>query len=506
MKIFSGSQIRLIDNYTIENEPVKSIDLMERAAYKLLEWLLAHFERPAHFVIFVGPGNNGGDGLALARLLQENRYEAEVFYISSGNKTSDDWNTNAERVRMTQGVRFNHITSPENFPAICYNDIIVDAIFGIGLTRPVDGLVADIIRKINSIGNTVISVDIPSGLYTEDNSANNPENIIRANHTLTFQFPKLSFLFAENHCYTGEWHVLPIGLHPGALRDFSSPYFLVEGSGYGMQFRKRQIHDHKGMFGHGLLVAGSAGKIGSAILASKAALRTGIGLLTCRLPSAGSSILHTTLPESMVSADENADHISKLPSLEPYNSVGAGPGLGKHEDTCNVIDSLFSHCSMPMVLDADAINIISENRHLIEKLPAGTVLTPHPKEFERLVGKTSDSFSRLILQMDFAEDHRCIVVLKGAYTSIALPDRRVYFNNTGNPGMATAGSGDVLTGMILSLLAQGYNPEDAAIKGVYLHGLAGDLAAIEKGYESLIASDIIDNIGNAYKFVRSKTY
>jgi ADP-dependent NAD(P)H-hydrate dehydratase / NAD(P)H-hydrate epimerase len=506
MKIFSGNQIRQIDNYTIENEPVKSIDLMERAAYKLLEWILANFERPAHFLIFAGPGNNGGDGLALARLLNENRYGVEVFFISAGNKTSQDWNSNSERVRMSPEIKFTVITSQDNFPAVCYNDIIIDAIFGSGLTRPVEGLVADIIRRINTTGNTVISVDIPSGLFTEDNSKNDHDNIIRATHTLTFQFPKLCFLFAENYCFTGEWHVLPIGLHPGAIRDVPSPYYLTEGSEFGSQFIKRKKHDHKGMFGHGLLVAGSEGKMGAAVLASKAALRTGIGLLTCRLPSDGSNILHSTVPETMISSDESSIHVSKLPPLEPFNSVGVGPGLGKHEDTFKMMDTLFEECSLPLVIDADAINIISEHRKLIEDLPAGTILTPHPKEFERLAGKTSDSYSRLYLQIAFAEKYKCIVILKGAYTSIALPDGRVYFNSTGNPGMATAGSGDVLTGMILSLLAQGYSPEDASIKGVYLHGLAGDFAAKEKGYESMIASDIIDNIGNAFNFVRLKSF
>jgi len=506
MKIFNSSQIKVIDSCTIKNEPVKSAELMERAAHKLLEWLMYHFERPAHFVIFIGPGNNGGDGLALARLLKEHRYDIEIHYVNLTDKVSEDWNINVRRLEKLENIQFNSLTGVEQFPLICANDIIIDAIFGSGLTRPADGLAGEVIRKINSTGNVVISVDIPSGLFSEDDSNNSPDNIIKADHTLSFQFPKLSFLFPENNCYTGEWHLLPIGLHPACIRDTLTPYYFIDEKEVNPLLRRRNKFDHKGKFGHGLLIAGSKGKIGAAVLSSRAALRTGIGLITCHVPADGRNVLHTSVAEAMISSDENDDLITSLPDLTPYNSIGIGPGIGTDKTTGKVLQNLLSVCDKPLVIDADAINILGMNKKWLSSLPMGSILTPHPKEFERIAGSTDNSYKRLLAQISFSERYKCVIVLKGAYTSVSLPDGRVFFNSTGNPGMATGGSGDVLTGMILSLIAQGYSPENASITGVFLHGLAGDLAAEKSCYESLVASDIIENIGNAYNVIRDITY
>jgi ADP-dependent NAD(P)H-hydrate dehydratase / NAD(P)H-hydrate epimerase len=506
MKIFSSDQIKKIDSYTIENEPVKSIDLMERAAHKLLEWLMQHYERPAHFIIFAGPGNNGGDGLALARLLKENRYDVEIHYISFTDKVSEDWNINFQRLEQLKDIQFNKLSSAEQFPLICAEDIIIDAIFGSGLTRPVDDLAGEVIRKINNSGNLVISIDIPSGLFSDDNSRNSHENIVRANHTLSFQYPKLAFLFAENNSYTGEWHLLPIGLHPASLRDTITPYFLIDEKEISPLLTIRNKFDHKGRFGHGLMIAGSMGRIGAAILSAKAALRTGIGLLTCHVPGDGRNVIHTSVCEAMVSTDENNEIITNLPDLTPYNAIGIGPGMGTDHSTQKVVNKLLSDNIAPLVLDADAINILGLNKEWLSYLHAGSILTPHPREFERILGPTTNSYERLMAQISFSDKYNCVVVLKGAHTSVSLPDGRVFFNTTGNPGMATGGSGDVLTGMILSLLAQGYSPENAAITGVFLHGLAGDIAAEKSCFESLIASDIIENIANAFNYIRSVTY
>ncbi len=506
MKIFSSEQIKNIDSYTIENEPVKSVDLMERAAHNLLDWLMQRFERPAHFIVFAGPGNNGGDGLALARLLKENRYDVEIHYVSFADKVSEDWTINFQRLELLKNIQFNKLTSPDQFPLVCAEDILVDAIFGSGLTRPAEGLAGEVIRKINNTGNLVISVDIPSGLFSGDNSRNIKENIVRANHTLSFQFPKLAFLFAENYCYTGEWYLLPLGLHPASIRDTITPYFLLDEKEIRPLLKKRSKFDHKGKFGHGLLVAGSSGKFGAAVLSAKAALRTGIGLLTCHVAAGASVIIHTSVSEAMVSSDQNNGIITALPDLSTYDAIGIGPGIGIDIATRNMLNKLLSDNIAPLVLDADAINILGLNKEWLSYLPAGSILTPHPKEFERITGPNPDSYSQLMSQVSFSDKFNCVVVLKGAHTSVSLPDGRVFFNNTGNPGMATAGSGDVLTGMILSLLAQGYSPENAAITGVFLHGLAGDLAADKSCFESLIASDIIENIGNAYNYIRSVTY
>jgi NAD(P)H-hydrate epimerase len=390
----------------------------------------------------------------------------------------------------------------DQFPVICSDDIVIDAIFGSGLKRPADGLAAGVIRQINQIDCTVIAVDIPSGLFGEDNSRNTPDNIIKADITLSFQFPKLSFLFVDNYPFVGEWHLLPIGLHPNAIRDTETPFHFTEEKDIAPLLKRRAKFDHKGMFGHGLLIAGSQSKTGAALLAAKAALRSGIGLITCHVPWGSGSVIQSSLPEAMIQPDKNQTVISQIENLLSFSAVGIGPGLGTGEETINAFHDLLKTCEKPMVMDADAINILGLNKDWISLIRPGTILTPHPKEFERIAGKTADGYSRLLKQISFSIEHKCIIVLKGAYTSISMPDGRVIFNSTGNPGMATAGSGDVLTGIILSLLAQGYSQENASVVAVYIHGLAGDIAAEKSSFESVIASDIIENTGNAFKRIR----
>ncbi len=503
MKIFSSSQIREIDDYTIRYEPVASSDLMERAAGQIFNWYVSRFDRTHRIYIFAGPGNNGGDGLVLARMLSANRYEAELHYVQFTDKTSPDWDKNRLRMQAETDVRLNSLDSPDKFPVIGPGDIIIDAIFGSGLTRPAEGLAAQVIKEINGVDCIKISVDIPSGLFGEDNSSNSSDNIIRADYTLSFQFPKLAFMFAENYQYTGEWFFLPIGLHSDAIRDFPTPYNMIVKGDVLPLLKKRKKFDHKGNFGHGLLVSGSKGKTGACILSAGAALRSGIGLLTCHIPSEGASVLHCSVPEAMVSHDSSSEFVSDIGEIELFSAVGLGPGIGTSPETQKALHRMLIKCNKPVILDADALNILSANKEWLSLLPAGTILTPHPKEFERLAGKTENGFARLARQREFSLKYECIVILKGAYTSITNRKGEVFFNSTGNPGMATAGSGDVLTGMLLSLLAQGYLPEDAAMLGVFMHGLAGDIAAGESCYESIIASDIINCIGKAFNSIRT---
>jgi len=499
MKIFRTEQIKGIDEYTIKNEPVASVDLMERAAEQLFSWHLRNFDRSRRVMVFAGPGNNGGDGLALARLLSDNRFNVEVFFVKISSRTSDDWNWNFQRLENETSVLFNTIESIEQFPFISSGDIIIDAIFGSGLTRPVEGLPALVIKKINQTGTFVISVDIPSGLFGEDNSSNDPDTIVQADYTLSFEFPKLCFMFAENDRYIGEWYVLPIGLSKNAVITTKTPYSFIDNNYVKELLRKRKKFDHKGKYGHGLLIAGSYGKIGAAILGAKAALRTGIGLVTCHVPGCGYEIIQTATPETMVSTDKNEMYFSDPVESDKYNAIGIGPGIGINPVTLEAFHALLLNPSgKPMVIDADGINILGMNKEWFSILPDKAILTPHVKEFERIAGTTGNSFGRLERQLELAVKYQCIIIIKGAYTSIVTPGGEVIFNSTGNPGMATAGTGDVLTGMILSLLSQGYSPVDASAAGVYLHGLAGDIAASKSGYESIIASDIIDNIGNAF--------
>jgi hydroxyethylthiazole kinase-like uncharacterized protein yjeF len=502
MKLFRSDQIREIDKRTIIEEPVSSVDLMERAAMQLLKWYMGNFERSNRVLIFVGPGNNGGDGLALARLLESNRYVAVVYYVEFTEKTSEDWKTNFMRLKKETKTEVKYLKKISQFPAVAPEDIIIDAIFGTGLTRPAEGLAADVIRQINKADNTVISVDIPSGMYSEDNTGNNYENIVTACYTLSFQFPKISFMFAENAGFVGEFIILPIGLSQDVIRNMITPYTLISKKYVASLLKKRNKFDHKGNFGHGTLFAGSSGKMGAAVLGAKAALRSGAGLITCHVPGCGVSVVQSSIPEAMVESDRNEKHLSETGNTDSYTAVGIGPGIGTEPESQRVLHKLLEECRKPIVIDADGLNILSLNKEWLALIPKGAILTPHPKEFERLAGKTDNGFLRLKKQIEFSALHECIVILKGAHTSITSPGGNVFFNTTGNPGMATAGSGDTLTGILLSLLAQGYAPENAAVAGVYLHGLAGDLAAEKLCYESIIASDIIKYLPEAFNKVR----
>jgi ADP-dependent NAD(P)H-hydrate dehydratase / NAD(P)H-hydrate epimerase len=506
MKIFPCEQIKDIDKYTILHEPIASIDLMERASLQLFLWITAKFSRSYRLLVFVGPGNNGGDGLALARMLAVARYSVDLYYVKFTENVSEDWTKNQKRLLDETPVKLNIISDISKFPVIHVGDIIIDAVFGSGLSRPVTGLPGEVIKGINNVDATVISVDMPSGLFGEDNSKNIMGNVVKADYTLSLQFPKLSYLFAENSFYVGNWEVLPIGLHENAIRSTNSIYSLIENDYVVSKLISRNKFDHKGIYGHGLLVSGSLGKLGAAVLSAGAALRTGIGLLTCHLPICGSIIMQSSLPEAMVKTDSCKEYISDIGNIDSYKAVGIGPGMGTEERSQIALQNLLSICSKPLVIDADALNVLSLHKKWLSMLPAGTILTPHPKEFERLAGKTVNSFDRLIKQIEFSKKYNCIVVLKGAYSSITTAKGNVIFNNTGNPGMATAGSGDVLTGIILSLLAQGYEPENAAVIGVYIHGLAGDIAAEESCYESIIATDIINCIGKAFNTTREPKF
>lgn len=498
MKILRSSQIRDVDAYTIKNEPISSINLMERAAKTITLQIVDKYPLKTEVKIFVGPGNNGGDGLAVARQLFNAGYFPTVYLLKISNKLSPDAEINLERVKKIETLQVHELHNEKDFPVIDKNDLVVDALFGSGLKRKLEGLPARLVRHMNRSGAVIVSIDIPSGLFGENNTENDPESIIQATHTFTFQMPKLSFFFPGNEKFVGQWEVLDIGLMQKAIDNIDSGYFMLSRKDISKKIIQRNKFSHKGTYGHVILIAGSYGKMGAAVLSAKACLRTGCGLVTVHVPKTGYEILQTTLPEAMISIDWSDIIFTDVPDVEKYSCVGIGPGIGTKQNTKKGLYNLFERVKSPMVIDADALNILGEHKEWIRKIPANSILTPHPKEFERLTGQSTDDFERNQLQIKFAEENNVILVLKGAYTSIALPDGTCYFNSTGNPGMATAGSGDVLTGIFLSLLGQGYNPADAAKIGVYLHGLAGDLSSDKIGQEAMIASDIIENIGNAY--------
>ncbi|NND09284.1 MAG: NAD(P)H-hydrate dehydratase [Saprospiraceae bacterium] len=495
MKIFSADQIKFIDDFTIRNEPISSLDLMERAASKAFEWILKHYKlNNQRFVVFAGPGNNGGDGLAIARMLSRAGRSVLVFTLGIGKSRSADFASNLERLREQGSVDLHNLNEGDELPSIAQDDVLIDAIFGSGLNKPVTGYWAQLVRHLNDFVNKVIAIDIPSGLSADDIS--NGE-VIEAAHTLTFQQPKLSFFMPESQRWLGTWKVLDIGLHPEAIEETSTPHRMLTKQIIAGSLKVRERFDHKGTFGHALLICGGYGMVGAALLSAKACLRSGVGKLTVHVPKYAYTVLQLGVPEAMVEIDEHEYWFSGREEKGLHEATAIGCGIGQNSFTCSGLESLLRKAQRPLVIDADALNIIAKNPSWLELLPPNSILTPHPGEYRRLFGKWDHSFMRLKQQIALSLRHQIIIVCKGAHTCITTPDGQVFFNTTGNPGMATAGSGDVLTGVITGMLAQGFEPVTSACLGVFLHGLAGDLAAKKVGHYALIASDIIDHLGAA---------
>lgn len=504
MKIFSVDEIREADAATIKNEPISSIDLMERAATQLFLWIQDHVKTEKKIYIFAGLGNNGGDGLALGRMLAKYGYLVTINIIRYSEKTSEDFQINYERLSGISGITIVDITDANELQRIEAEDVVVDAIFGSGISKPIKGNIGSVVDFINNTEAITIAIDMPSGLFADSTSIEKNGAIIKADYTLSFQFPKLAFLLPENEMFVGNWEILDIGLSADYTKStVTNNHFIVEPDIQPL-LKGRSRFSHKGTYGHALLIAGSYGKMGAAILASKACLRAGVGLLHTHVPKVGLQVLQTASPETMISIDRYDNYFSEVPDIGQYNAIGIGPGLGMEHQSQMAMKLLIQNSTCPMAIDADSLNILSENPTWLAFLPQGSILTPHPKEFERLVGKWQNDFERLDKQKKLAQKHGIYIVLKGANTSICFPDGQCYFNSTGNPGMATAGSGDALTGIITGLLASGYTSGIASILGVYIHGLAGDIAADEHGYEALIASDIIDNLGRAFIRLQQK--
>jgi hydroxyethylthiazole kinase-like uncharacterized protein yjeF len=496
MKILSAQQIREADAFTIENEPVASIDLMERAARACAQRIAAFTARQSTYYVFCGTGNNGGDGLAIARLLCEMGRKVEVFIIKYAAHETKDFTENLLRLQNKKTVIIHAVTG---IPEIKQgeNIFIIDALLGTGSNKPVEGLLAETIDLINASGYPVISIDIPGGLYADKKPDH--KHIIKAVKTLTFQRPKLSFLLDDLHAYTGGFEILDIGLDEHFIeKQNSSNFYLTQNDVKKLVVPRKQV-SHKGNYGHALLLAGSKGMIGVALLASKACLRSGAGLLTTHLPACGYPIMQTAVPEAMASTDESEDLISACPKTDAYSAIAMGPGIGTDKSTTQTLKVLIQQAAVPLVLDADAINILSQNKTWLSFLPPSTVLTPHPKEFDRLAGAHTSCFDRLESCKDLAQKHHIIIVLKGAHTAIVLPDRTVFFNSSGNAALAKGGSGDVLTGIILGLLASGYDPDDACLLGVFVHGHAADLYIKNYSNETMLASDLIEMLPVAFK-------
>jgi NAD(P)H-hydrate epimerase len=498
--ILSAEQTRKADAFTIRHEGIRSIDLMERAAVAFAGQLrkIVTREKISRCLIFCGPGNNGGDGLAVARLLCEENWNISVYYLSGTGKYSADFIFNLERLKKLPRAKITELKSENDFPQAESSALVVDALFGTGLNKPLSGLPEKLVTFLNQQPALKIVVDIPSGFSADEATSGTCFN---ARHTLTFHAPKLSFLYAENFLTVGEFHALDIGLNREFISTLPVKNFLVETADVAGRLKRRKKFDHKGNFGHAFLFAGGKGKMGAALLCAKACARTGAGLTTVILPKGTAAVMNAVVPEVMTK--EHSPKKIIFPTLEKFSAFAFGPGIGTEKSTAEKFLSLLRKITSPAVLDADALNILSMQKNWPRLVPQNSILTPHPKEFERLAGKSRSWHERHRKQLQLSEKFSLYIVLKGANTCITTPEGKSFFNSTGNPGMAKGGSGDVLTGIIVSLLAQKYSAEDACLIGVCLHGLAADLAVEFQSPESLLASDIIGSIGNAFRKISS---
>lgn len=496
LKVLNSEQIRQADQFTIKNEPIASLDLMERASETFVDWFLRQFPEGSLVRIICGTGNNGGDGLVIARLLLEYNFEIEVFVVGDPKKGSRDFQINYELVQnFLKPVR---LTSEKKFPVFTKNEILIDAMFGSGLSRPVKGIYAKLIEHINnSPCDRIAAVDIASGLGSNEYFKGG--EVLGVSHTVSFQVPKLSLMLPQNEAYAGEVFIEDIGLNQEFISALESNHLLVTLEFVRSILKERPIFSHKGKLGKVLLYAGSAGKMGAAILAAKACKRAGVGLLSMYVPESENVIAQLGVPEAMAICYSGS---SEQTDFHDFDCMGVGPGIGVNDTSRNRLEAILKNAKGPMVLDADALNLMSIDKTLISNVPKNSIITPHPGEFERLVGEWKDDYHRLELQQQLSKKHNLIVLLKGANTSIASPDGKVFFNSTGNSGMATGGSGDVLTGIVTGLLAQGYLPLEAAILGAFVHGLAGDHFYDEYGPESLVASDLIAYLPTAFQTIR----
>ena len=500
MKIFTSTQIRELDRYTMEHEPIRSIDLMERAAKALTAAIMEQWSIRTPVVVFAGPGNNGGDALAVARMLAEKDYQVKVFLFNISNHLSEDCITNRQRVKDSKKIKeFTEVTTQFDPPILEANMLVVDGLFGSGLNKPLAGGFASLVKYINQSPSTIVSIDMPSGLMTEDNTYNISANIIRADLTLTLQLKKLAFMLADNQQFIGKLRILDIRLNQDFIKQTDTAYSILEENDIRTKLKGRDDFAHKGTMGNALIIAGKYGMSGAAILATQACLRSGVGKVTVHVPKKNYNIMQISVPEAILQLDHEETYFSGAVDAEDFDAVGIGPGIGQHENTAIALITQLRRSQCPIVVDADGLNILANHRAWLQQLPKDIIMTPHPKEFDRIAGTSCNGdYERLNKASELAQNLQIYILLKGHYSALCTPTGKVIFNSTGNSGMATAGSGDVLTGIITALLARGYHPSDASTVGMYLHGLAGDLAAKEVGKESLIASDIIRHLPQAF--------
>ena len=503
MKIFTSTQIHELDRYTIEHEPIKSIDLMERAAKAITHAITEEWTTHTPVVVFAGPGNNGGDALAVARLLINEGYKVKTYLFNITNHLSDDCVLNRQRLLDGKHAKdLIEVTAKFDPPELTADMLVVDGLFGSGLNKPLAGGFASLVKYINQSPAKVVSIDVPSGLMSEDNTYNVRANIIHAYLTLTLHERKLSFLFGDAQQFIGKLKVLDIRLSPEYIQKTEAQYHVLEENDIRSRLLHRDDFAHKGNMGNALIVAGSYGTAGAAVLATRACLRSGVGKVTAITPRKNYDIMQIAVPEAVLQMDHEETAFTEAVDTDGFDALGIGPGLGRQETTAIAMIAQIRRAQCPIVADADALNILASHRAWMQQLPKGIIMTPHPQELDRLTGSPANAdYERLHRTCELAKSLQAYIILKGHNSALCLPNGNVFFNPTGNSGMATAGSGDVLTGIITALLARGYHQQNACMVGMYLHGLAGDLAAKELGKESLVASDIIDHLPQAFQYL-----
>ena len=502
MKIFSAPQIKACDAYTISAAAMLSTDLMERAASKCAEWIMANYPKDALFVVLCGSGNNGGDGLAIARMLHQQGYGVKAFLLQLGETLSDDCSINLQRLHRMAPTIITSLAPDTYITDIAEHIIIIDAILGTGLDRPAEGWLGKFINKVNELPNKVISVDMPSGLPADTLPAEG-DAVVNAAYTLSFQFYKRSFLHPEGGRHCGSVQLLDIGLNKAFIEATGTNYHSIDISDIKERYHPRTPFTHKGTYGTAFLVGGSYSMIGAISLAAMAASRAGAGKVRVLLPEAGYDIIQTLAPEAMC-ITKGEKHINEISGWTSTDAIGIGSGMGTASETVKAFAEFIEEAREPIVIDADALNIIAQHPELLTKVPAGSILTPHPKEFERLFGATGNTMQRLELARIQAMRYNIHIMLKDRHTAVVTPDGECWYNLSGNAGLATAGSGDVLMGIVTGLLAQKYTPTAAAILGIYLHGKAGEYAALQHSKEAMIAGDIINNLGKAFQYIETQ--
>ncbi len=506
MKIFKSKNIKELDEATCKAQSIDSLTLMERAANAIANEISSRFLPSRRIVVMAGAGNNGGDALAVSRILAEQGFNnLEVYLFNIRGQLSADCEEQKRRLQNAESVRFTEITATFTPPHLTENDVIIDGLFGSGLREPLSGGFASVARLINESGAYIVSIDIPSGLSGEWNAESKHRDMVHASLTLAFQFPRLSFFFSENADILGEWKVLDIDLDQKTMKSMHSDWLLVESRTVRPLLHARHPFSGKRDYGSAMFFAGSMGMMGASVLCARSAMKSGVGLATVHAPRSGMTILQTAIPEAMFEPDRNERVISDMTLHHSHQAVAVGPGIGTNDITINALESLLKNCKSPMVLDADALNCISRRPALLSMLPPRTIITPHIGEFDRLFGEQPSSEERLKKAIEMARYYNIVIVLKNHYTMIVRPTGKVYFNSTGNAGMATAGSGDVLTGVIAAFIAQGFQPEHAATIGVFVHGLAGDIASEEIGEYGVTATDITNRLGRAIKAIIDRT-